>query len=141
MRRICDIAIQHHGQLKSCATGTTKLMGSLWVIGLALCLGCAQPDITGKWTGPLPLQGGNDCQLKLYRDQRFEFACLGRDAPWGEGRWTRDGGRLRLGYTLYGVGERRLPEVPVPTTVEYVSRGNQMDVRWAGGSGAWVRSL
>ena len=116
-------------------------MGSLWVIGLALCLGCAQPDITGKWIGPLPLQGGNDCQLKLYRDQRFEFACLGRDAPWGEGRWTRDGGRLRLGYTLYGVGERRLPEVPVPTTVEYLPRGNQMDVRWAGGSGAWVRSL
>ena len=98
-----------------------------------LILGCAGRTIEGRWHGPMPLIGANDCQIRLRKGGTFDFICA-QPGDWaGNGTYAVSGDNLTLTLTM-GVNEGRLlSKLPAPILLRMEGVGNELTLVEAGG--------
>ncbi len=70
-------------------------------------------DPQGKWLGPWPMDGADDCRTKLFADGRFDFECRGKSKYAGMGRWRRDVSHLIFDFSLYVRDGKKVEGMPM----------------------------
>jgi len=71
-------------------------------------------DVSGQWLGALPLEGGNDCRIKVLPTGYFDFECRGQTTYAAKGQWRRYGNTLEFDFEFFSRDGRAVAELPEP---------------------------
>jgi hypothetical protein len=129
---------QHQAQLKSCATGIVSAMSRLCPTLLlgCLCIGCSGQDVVGRWKGPWPMAGAEDCRTQLKSGSNFELVCAG-DSWVGVGRYSKEGDSLKFAFQALASRGEVIKE-PQPVEFVFEGRGNEMSMRLPEATTDWT---
>jgi len=58
-------------------------------------------DPQGQWFGRLPLDGADDCRIRLLPTGNFDFECRAAEKYAAQGAWVREGNVLRMTFAWF----------------------------------------
>ena len=128
--------------MKSCAIGIVRAMVRLRSTLPALLLaagGCAGQTVTGRWTGPFPLEGARACELRLLEDRAATVQCDGA-AIVGAGHYDWNGLRLTLRLSVLTYDGRKV-RPPEPLAFAVRGEGNLLKAEKDGTVYEWRRAM
>ena len=120
--------------------GMVRGMKGFWLIlavGLALT-GCTGQTIEGRWRGPLPYRGAEDCRVKLFSNGNFEIACQ-KDVWVGQGRYEFSHDKLTLTYAWLSHNKEIVKE-PTPLVYDVEPEGNKIGLKADYQNFTWQRT-
>ena len=106
-----------------------------WPSALLLCFaGCAGRSVEGRWTGDLPMDGAQNCQMRLLGNGWMDFGCGQPAKLEGAGKWRLSGDELTITWTHLRVDgqSREAPNRPFRATLR--GPGNEIRVEPKDGS-------
>lgn len=84
-------------------------------------------DVQGQWFGPLPLDGAEDCRVRIFATDTFDLECRGRTKYAAQGTWRRYADKLEMSFLWFGRDGAKAKK-PDPWVFKVGGRGNTLSV-------------
>ena len=103
------------------------LAGFLGLVALGLWSAAHRElvDLQGQWLGPLPLDGANDCRIRLYPTDNFDIECRGQTKYAAQGTWRRYENKLELTFAWF-VRDNQKQKPPTPWVLNIEGQKNAL---------------
>ena len=89
-------------------------VGFFGLIGYGACnaMRGVMIDVNGQWLGKLPLDGGDDCRIRILPTGAFDFECRGRTTYAAKGQWRQYENKLEMDFSLFVRDGKPISERP-----------------------------
>lgn len=71
-------------------------------------------EVEGQWFGSLPLDGGDDCRIRIFPTGAFDLECRGRTTYAANGRWRRYQNKLEMSFSFFVRDGKPVSPLPEP---------------------------
>ena len=101
-------------------------------------------DVQGQWLGPMPLEGADDCRLRIFPTGAFDLECRGRTTYAAKGTWRQWDDNLELRFSFFTKEKKFIKKLPDPWFFSLKAARNELNVGLPNESGhpyKWKRTL
>ena len=101
-------------------------------------------DIQGQWLGKMPLEGGNDCRLRIFPTGSFDLECRGQTTYAARGNWKQGDDNLEMKFSFFTKNGEHPKKLPDPWLLNVKAGRNELNVGGPNESGypyKWKRTL